>query len=107
MNTVNEIWIGLAELMPLDGCTLMGEAKGAFVNVVGWADSSDAFYSKIERIVATLHMKLLSLEDAEPFSQRSSRWEVDDSILQMIDTATENQEDLVFGTFHFWHNADA
>lgn len=107
MTTPQEIWIGLAELVPLEGSVTLGQARGAFVNVVGSAESERDFYSKVEKAIASMNLKLLSLGDAEPFSQRSAKWEVDDLILQMVDTARENREDIVFGTFHMWHKADA
>jgi hypothetical protein len=109
MEPSNQIWIGLAEVAALEGCRRLGDSKGASVNVVAWANSEPDFRSRVRKVVAELDLKLLDLEDCEPFSKRQAQWEVDDVILQMVDTANEehNRNNVVFGTFHLWKKADA
>jgi hypothetical protein len=38
-----EIWIGLIEVRRLEGCEILDDAKGAFINVVMWATSSEDY----------------------------------------------------------------
>ena len=107
MTPRHEIWIGLAEVIPAKGSRSLDGAKGAFVNVVGWASSNTDFHTRVEEAAVSLDMQLLALEDAEPFSQRHAKWDVDELILQMVGTAQEHEKDIVFGTFHLWDKTDA
>jgi hypothetical protein len=104
---LEEVWIGLAEVIAVTGTDALGKAKGAFVNVVAWANSGEHFHSKVETMATRLDLRLLGLEDVEPFSKRSVEKEVDDQIFQMADTARDNPADVVFGTFHLWNKTDA
>jgi hypothetical protein len=107
MISAKQIWIGLAEVVPSEGCRLLGEAQGAFVNVLAWAISGRDFYAKVDKAVAGLELKLTDLEDSEPFSRRSAKWEVNEEILRMVDTANEEPSNIVFGAFHKWEKSDA
>jgi hypothetical protein len=107
MDTTYQIWIGLAEVVAVEGCRPLADARGAFVNVVTWANSEAGFHSKVSKMAAELQLQLVDLEDCEPFSKRRAEWEVDETILDMVDRVNEEPEVVAFGTFHMWHESDA
>ncbi len=41
-----ELWIGLVEVRPLEGCEVLEDAKGAFVNIVTWASNATEIKQK-------------------------------------------------------------
>jgi hypothetical protein len=103
----NEIWIGLAEVVALPGCKRLGTGQGAFVKIALWASSDSDFCTKVEKAISDLDLRLLELEDREPFSKRLSRIEAGAETLQIAETAKKNPGDAVFGTFHIWEQTDA
>jgi hypothetical protein len=105
-DSAGQIWIGLAQVVPMKGCRRFGNCKGAFVNIVAWAGSMDDFCRRVDNAVTDLDLKLLELEDCEPFARRIKHYGVADEILQMVDTAQENRAATVFGTFHMWKKSD-
>ena len=107
MTDKSQIWIGLAEVVPLKACSHLEDAKGAFVNVVGWARSEENFRTLVAQVANEMALELLEMDDCEPFSERCSRIDVSDEILQMVTTAREQPNDVVFGTFHRWLKHDA
>jgi hypothetical protein len=64
-------------------------------------------FGRVGVVVAELELKLVDLEDCEPFSTRHANWEVDDEILRMVDTVDQEPSSVAFGTFHLWQNSDA
>lgn len=103
----NQIWIGLAEVVPLPGCRRLGIGKGAFVKVALWANSDSDFCSKASKAIFELDLKLLELEDREPIANRLTRSGAGEETLLMAETAEASPNDAVFGTFQVWENTDA
>lgn len=84
-----QLWIGVAELKPLDAKTY--EAAGAFTNIVTWACDVAGFHLKAQTIAATLDMFVANVEEVEP---------VADEIEDMVFRAESNPNAIVYGSFH-------
>jgi hypothetical protein len=105
----NKIWTGLAGLKANPrGKNLQSlvKGKGAYVNVVAWADSRDAFVEKIRLHVEGLDCILVELENVQLLESRMSRPDYPEELITMRETASRQQNDSVFGTFHTWHLED-
>jgi hypothetical protein len=103
-----EIWIGLVEVRPLEGCDMLEEAKGAYVNVVMWVANADAFKHRAESISSELRLFVVDVKGPEPVAERRRReGDFEEEIEDMILRAQEHPTDVVFGTFHLWEKDDA
>jgi len=69
----NSIWTGVACLKAdprVKKFRRFGKGKGAFVNVVAWAESQDAFVQKVNRHAEELDCILVELDDVQPLESR-------------------------------------
>ncbi len=98
-----DIWFGLACLKAnpaVKNFRRFGKGKGAYVNIVAWADCQAAFEEKVKRHVEGLDCILVELDDVQLLE---SRMEIPDSPEELIDmwqTSLRQPSDTVFGTFH-------
>jgi hypothetical protein len=93
-------WIGLAEVLPNDGCEALGSDRvGAIVNVVGFAADAREFAKVVESALADLNLRLLQLQDVEPYSARSTKHPVD-PFLQAEARRVPGELRVAFGHFH-------
>ena len=100
-----EIWIGLVEVRPLEGCEILDDAKGAFINIVMWATSSEDYRCKSEATVA--EMKLFVVERPEPvIARRKREGNFDEKLEDMISRSEDHPDEIVFGTFHLYSKDD-
>ena len=105
-----DIWVGLACLKPnpeVRNFRRFGEGKGAYVNIVAWAQSKDAFEEKVKRQVGELDCILVELDDVGLLESRMNTQNFPEEFVDMRQTANRQPEDTVFGTFHIWHQEDA
>ena len=94
-------------MVPLEGCRFLGSSKGAFANVMAWAESQTEFRARVDRALADIGLALVELEDCELFTERHARSEVGAALLTMENTLRTQPDDVVFGTFHKWTQTDA
>jgi hypothetical protein len=97
----------LAETVPLEGCRLLGKAKGAFVNVMARAKSEAEFRDRVDKALADIGLVLVQIEECEQFAERRARAKVAAQLLTMERTLHRQPNDIVFGTFHRWVQTDA
>jgi hypothetical protein len=103
-----QLWIGLAEVRPSEGCDVLEGAKGAFVNIVTWAEDADEFKRNAELVLGELRLFVVDVERPEPVEVRRRReGDFEDVIEDMIDRAEDNPNAIIFGTFHLWEKDDA
>jgi hypothetical protein len=98
-----DIWIGMAEVKPSSKCEYLGDAVGAFTNVVGYAKNRSDFRLKAENLVESLFMKLVRLEDAEPVAQRLRRSSLDKELAKMVKLAAKKPGSIQYSTFDSWN----
>lgn len=106
-----ELWTGLVCLVANPACKhfkRFGDGKGAYVNVVAWAESAKHF----ERRVATIAGEQLDcivreMEQVELMEAALQREGCPDEFFTMRVTAERQPNDVVFGAFHVWAQDDA
>jgi hypothetical protein len=93
-----EVWIGLAKVKSNTKGSLNAITHG-YVNVLGLSNSKQDFRKKASLKFQDIGLKLIRLEDAEPFSKRMKTFKVDKSI-QAIAKNILQQTVVDFGTVH-------
>lgn len=106
-----QLWIGLVEVRQLGGNSeLLGDNKGAFVNVVTWAADAEQFRQNAELLITELG-GLFVADVRDPASVNAKRarsgggW--DESIEDLISRAQTNPNAIMYGTFHMFKKDDA
>jgi hypothetical protein len=105
-----DIWVGIACLKPdprVKGFRRFGDGKGAYVNVVAWAESPKAFEEQVRRQSASLDCILVELEEVELLEVRMQADDYPDEFIDMRQTAIRQPTDTVFGTFYTWDQEDS
>jgi hypothetical protein len=98
----DDIWIGLAHVIPHDRNSniLKGKGnRGAYVNVVGQAASIDIFKERIVIALQVFDLNLIEIEDVEKFNQRIKSYEVDASLIELVKQLKDDYL-IKFGKFH-------
>ena len=101
------LWIGKVEVRPLKGSTTLGDAKGAFVNVVTWSRDLDEFRKNAEIVLGELGLFVVDVENPEPVSVRREKAVFEESIENMVARAQGNPDAIIYGTFHTWERDTA
>ena len=96
-----QIWIGLVGVVPRQGSNTLsgGQAKGAFVNALAYVSDEEEYKIAVQRAASELALDAFEYEDIETFSDRVSKFEVDDTLKALADEA-ESTGSVRFGTFH-------
>jgi hypothetical protein len=100
MNEV--IWIGMAHVKPNNKNVLNG-ADGAYVNIVGYACSTEQFEERTKVALLDLDINLLDMEDVELFEIRTARAEPEAAIFHLIEELKFDRS-IKFGTFHSYRD---
>jgi hypothetical protein len=105
-----ELWTGLAGLVgdpKCEGFRRFGDdGKGAYVNVVAWADSAEAFVEQVRNVAAGLDCILLELDDPLTLDFRMEEPDFPEELITMRVTAQKQPSDTIFGQFHIWLQSD-
>jgi hypothetical protein len=102
-----ELWIGMVEVRPLNGSRTLGDAKGAFVNVVTWASGVEDYRRNADLVLGELGLFVVEIENPEPVSIRRTKAEIEEVIEEMITRAQDNPNAIIYGTFHTWNKDTA
>jgi hypothetical protein len=105
-----DIWTGIACLKAnpkVKDFRRFGEGKGAYVNVVAWAESQVAFEEKVKRHAEGLDCILVELDAVQLLESRINMPDSSEELITMRQTASRQPSDTMFGTFHIWHQEDA
>ena len=97
-----QLWIGLVEVRALKPTEVLGDAKGAFVNLVTWAADAGQFKSNAELVLGKLGLFVVEIENPEPVSTRRKKAGFEEEIEDMIARAENNPNAIIYGTFHTW-----
>ena len=104
-----ELWTGLACLVADPACKnfrRFGEGKGAYVNVVAWAESSEDFERGVTAIARhQLDCIIREMEQIELLSVALEREGCADEFFTMRTTAERQLNDIIFGRFTFGNSA--
>jgi hypothetical protein len=81
----DEIWLGRAEVRPLDGASPeLDGATYAFVVILAYASSREAFMALFDEILAEDHLELVELEEVALIRET---WDLDEKVWYALDTA--------------------
>lgn len=104
---MKRLWIGLVEARPLDGCTVLDTAKGAFINIVTWAEDADEFRRKADLVLGEVNLAVVDVGNPEPVEDRRNLGgNFDEEMEDIIFRAEENPNAIIWGTFHLYENDD-
>jgi hypothetical protein len=105
-----ELWTGLVCVVADPTCKhfkRFGNGKGAYVNVVAWAESAKHFEERVTEIAKEqLDCIVRELEQVELLEVALLRKGCPDEFFTMRATAQRQPDDVVFGTFHVWAQDD-
>lgn len=105
MNTTikqERTWAGTAEVRPMPGNDLLGEASGAFVPVVGMGDSEHEFRDAVQRAMYALDFDLVSLDEVIQIDPRDGLTGLDIALRRRL-AAIRAENPVEFGNFHAFH----
>jgi hypothetical protein len=98
-STKKVVWIGVAGVIPQDGCELIDADQGAYTNFLTLAVDEAEYRSKVADVLRSYNLELLELNDIRPFSEAD---DPDDDILQIAREIQEQQnpKHVRYATFH-------
>jgi len=105
-----DLWTGIACLKAKPGVKnfrRFGKGRGAFVNIVAWAESQQDFEELVTRRADELDCLMVELEQVKPLAERMKEEDYPEELITMRETATRQPADTVFGTFHIWHQDES
>lgn len=106
-----QLWIGTVEVRALEGRReILGEARGAFVNIVTWALDADEYDRNVRLVIGHLGGLFVSeIINPEPVETRRAKTsgQFSEDIEDMISRAKENPNAIIYGTFHMFEKDDA
>ncbi|MGO4551975.1 hypothetical protein AB4059_12865 [Lysobacter sp. 2RAF19] len=92
-------WAGVAEVIPMSGNHLLEGADGAYVGVVGVAQSEKEFIANAKAALSAMEFDMLELTERE-LIPTVERWiNADDSLREKLSTLSA-QNPIEFGVFH-------
>jgi hypothetical protein len=104
-----ELWTGLVCLVADPACKhfkRFGDGRGAYVNVVAWAESAKHFELRVTASAERLDCLVREMEQVELLEAALRREGCPDEFFTMRATAERQPNDVVFGTFHVWAQDD-
>ena len=105
-----EIWTGLFCVVADPACKhfkRFGDGKGAYVNVVAWAESGEHFEQRVTTIaLEQLDCIVREVEQVELLEVALQREGCPEEFFTMRATAERQPNDVLFGTFHIWEQND-
>jgi len=105
-----ELWTGLACLIADPACEdfrrFGDKGKGAWVNIVAWADDAQHFRKIAGQRARELDCLLLEVDETKLLEIRLEEPDYPEELLDMRTTAFRQPDDTIFGTFHVWVQSD-
>jgi hypothetical protein len=105
-----ELWTGLACLVADPKCEEFrrfgDDGKGAYVNIVAWADSEESFVERVRQAAIELDCILLEIDSTQLLDSRMEEPDYPDELITMRATAQRQPNDTIFGCFHIWAQSD-
>lgn len=105
-----QLWIGMVEVRPYAKSEILGDAKGAFVNIVTWASNAEEYRHNAELVIGDLGGLFVSeIVNPEPVETRRARTGdgFGEDIEDMISRAQDNPNAIIYGTFHMFERDNA
>jgi hypothetical protein len=94
-----EVWIGVAGVVPREGCELLSPHEGAFVNFLTLASSDSEYRAKVTGAIFFYLLDLLEFQDVRPLSQSDRPSQEILSIAAELEES-RNPKHVRYATFH-------
>jgi hypothetical protein len=92
-------WIGIAEVLPKNGNSLLGTATGAYVNVLGLASTATEFQLRVTHAMQALDFELVFIEEIRPITDEIDVAKFDETLRLRISELHEGNP-VEIGSFH-------
>ncbi|HEX5430413.1 MAG TPA: hypothetical protein VFW83_00495 [Bryobacteraceae bacterium] len=96
----------MVEVRPVPGSTILGTAKGAFVNAFALADNQRNYEKAVKRALRRLALVAFEFEDVESFFTRTSRQDLGERLYEIAEE-TRLSGEVCFDDFHTYAALDA
>jgi hypothetical protein len=96
---IRKKWIGMAKVRPRPGNTDLGEAIGAFVAAIGFADSREDYVGLVTRLLNDEGFDVEEIADIELYEDRVQKFSVSPGI-QDLANSVEDDGHFGLGSFH-------
>jgi hypothetical protein len=94
-----EVWIGVAGVVPREGCDLLSAQEGAFVNFLTLASNESEYRAKVSGALSDYHLELLEFQNVRPFSLSDNSSENIVAIAEEL-VESRNPNHVRYATFH-------
>jgi hypothetical protein len=105
-----ELWTGLACLVADPKCEEFrrfgDDGKGAYVNIVAWANSEESFVERVRQAATELDCILLEVDGTQLLDSRMEEPDYPAELITIRATAQRQPNDTIFGCFHTWVQSD-
>ena len=93
------VWIGVAQVVPRDGCELLPPHKGTFVNFLTLATNESEYRAKVAGALTYYRLDLIEIQDARPFTRADEPSQEILAIAAELEQ-TKNPQHVRFATLH-------
>src|SRR5258708_17025727 len=104
-DTLMAVWISLVGVGPLPGSTTLGEAKGAYVNVLALASDAQQYEAAVRNALQELGLFAFEFEDVELFAERARHRQLDEELHDLAEEARSSRN-VRFADFHTYATLD-
>jgi hypothetical protein len=92
-------WMGLAKVLPLNS-DILGDASGAYVNVVAFAKNKRGFRKTVKGELAAMGLTLKRLENPRPLKDHTIKYGVSKEIVALSKRLQAKTNSVEFSAFH-------
>lgn len=97
MALMNELWIGVVEVLTEPSC---GDGDThAFTNVVTWAATASDYVASVTSVFAEYGWTVLGTENERPVAGETG---FDEDITEIVEGAKQNPKACIFAAFHYY-----
>jgi hypothetical protein len=97
----SQVWIGVASVVPREGCELLSPDEGAFVNFLTLAGSDSEYRAKVTGALGFYCLELLEFQDVRALSLSDKPSQEILSIAEELEES-RNPEHVRYATFHIF-----
>ena len=98
INENKTVWIGLVNLVPNEGNSELGDAKGAYVNILAYVENKEHYINLVKFAVYEHNYTVSDIEDIDTFEHRVNNFEVSDDLKELAQKVLETKK-THFGEF--------
>ena len=100
------VWIGLVGVRAVPGNDVLGDAVGAYVNILCWTNCREQFVQCVTEAMQAFGFSVEEMEDMEPLETRLLRGPVGEQLAILAEEVRTTKQPRC-GTFHSFAAEDA